>query len=80
MKQNNIENVVYAENEEDFDTKFEEYKLMVNSYMTKEEFISMIDKLKFKCVKVCELELITGFIVNCKDKSFKELYKKVSIE
>lgn len=51
MKQNNIENVVYTENEEDFDTKFEEYKLMVNSYMTKEEFISMIDKLEFKCVK-----------------------------
>lgn len=80
MKQNDNEYVVYAENENDFESKFEEYKLMINSYMTKEEFITMINNLDFKCIKSCDLELITSFIVNCKDKSFKQLYKKVSIE
>lgn len=80
MKQNDNEYVIYAENENDFESKFEEYKLMVNSYMTKEEFITIINNLDFKCIKSCDLELITSFIVNCKDKSFKQLYKKVSIE
>ena len=32
-----------------------------NSYMTKEEFISMLNGLRFERVKNADIELITGF-------------------
>lgn len=32
-----------------------------NSYMTKEEFINMLQGLRFERVKTADIELITGF-------------------
>lgn len=32
-----------------------------NSYVTKEEFINMLEGLRFERVKNCDIELITGF-------------------
>lgn len=49
------------------------------SYLTKEEFINMLNNIDFDNVKECSLELITGFIINCETKEIRPLTKNINI-
>lgn len=51
----------------------------MNSYLTKEEFINMLKLIDFKAVKNCDIELITGMIINTDEKEVKMLSKGVHI-
>ena len=49
------------------------------SYISKEEFLNIINNTNFACVKEADLELITGIIYNVDDNTFKDLSKNIRI-
>ena len=46
----------------------------IRSYMPKEEFIEMLQKIDFQCVKNCNMELITCFYFDEKDDNLRTNY------
>ena len=42
-------------------------QIHIDSYMTKQDFINMINNMKFTHIKNFDIELITGFEYNAKD-------------
>lgn len=50
------------------------------SYLTKEELINMLNNIDFVSVRKCEIELITGFIINCEDNNIRPLTKNIEID
>lgn len=72
--------ITKAKDEHEFEKFVNETKLSFESYLSKDEFIEMIKNIKFEKVKSCELELITGIIVDCKDLSKQILYKHIKID
>ena len=50
------------------------------SYLTKEELINMLNNIDFISVKKCEIELITGFIINCEENNIRPLTKNIEID
>lgn len=59
---------------------FEECKCKLDSYMSKEELLSIINNIDFMKVKFANLELITGCITDNKTKEFKILSKNITID
>lgn len=51
----------------------------LNSYLTKEEFIELLKLIDFKAVKRCDIDLITGMIINTDEKEEKILSKTINI-
>lgn len=52
----------------------------MNSYLTKEEFIELLKLIDFKAIRNCDIDLITGMIVNTDDKEVKILSKNINID
>lgn len=52
----------------------------MNSYLTKEEFIEMLKLIDFKAVRNCNIDLITGMIINTDEKEVKILSKNIEID
>ena len=50
------------------------------SYLTKEEFINMINSINFERIKECDLKLITGYIINYETNDIKPLTKNIDID
>ena len=50
------------------------------NYLTKEELINMLNNIDFISVKKCEIELITGFIINCEENNIRPLTKNIEID
>lgn len=53
---------------------------IAKSYLTKEEFINILNSIDFESIKECRLELITGFIINFETNDIKPLTKNVEID
>lgn len=51
----------------------------IDSYMTKEEFIEIINNLHFTHIKEADLYFITGFVYNAEDDTTKTLGFKIDI-
>ena len=49
------------------------------SYITKEEFINIINTLEFGAIKNAEINFITGFIYDKKDEAVRPLSKRIEI-
>ncbi len=56
----------------------EEASLQYNSYMSKEDFITLMNKLNFEKVESADLDLITGCLIN-KEGEIKKLYYHIAI-
>ena len=61
---------------EDFKTKISEIE---KSYLTKEEFINILNNIDFLSVKCCDLQIITGFIVDFQTGEVKPLTKNIEL-
>lgn len=59
---------------------YNDCKFKIDSYISKEEFIEIISKINFIKIKSADLELITGFICDNKNKNFQPLYKNIRID
>ena len=57
-----------------------ESKFKLESYLKKDELLKILNDMDFIGVKECNMYLITGFIINAKNKEFKVLTKNVSID
>ena len=64
-------------NKFELDTKKYEIE---KSYLSKEEFINIINNIDFIGVKRCEIGLITGFIIDCENNDIKPLTKNIEID
>lgn len=53
---------------------------MKESYITKTDFLNIINDLNFIAVKSCNLDLITGFKIIEDDKAIQPLYYSITIE
>ena len=53
---------------------------IAKSYLTKEEFINLLNSIEFESIKECRIELITGFIINCETNEIKPLTKNIDID
>ena len=74
------DNMVMLTKEQQEETDFvSESKFELESYMKKDELLKIVNDMDFIGVKQCNMYLITGFIVNGKNKEFKVLTKNVSI-
>lgn len=49
------------------------------SYITKEEFINIINNIEFIAIKKCDLDLVTGFILHIEDEEVTPLYKTINL-
>lgn len=68
------------ENQDEFEKNVSMTKEISDSYLSKEDFVKMINLIDFKCVRSCELELITGIVFDCRDLSKSVLYKRIKID
>ena len=57
-----------------------ECKLKGESYMSKEEFINLINTINFKAIRNAHLDLITDIIIKPEDQEMKILSKQIDIE
>lgn len=62
-----------------FELETKKYEIE-KSYLTKEELINMLNNIDFVSVKKCEIELITGFIINCENNDIRPLTKNIEID
>ena len=51
-----------------------------NSYITKEDFLKMMETLKFTHIEYANIQLITGYLYDAKDDSIKRLGFKIELE
>lgn len=51
-----------------------------NSYITKEDFLKMMETLKFTHIEYANIYLITGYLYNAEDDTIKRLGFKIEIE
>ncbi len=72
-----IETKEQIEKQSETENKIFEIK---KSYMSKAEFIEIINNIEFELVKKCELELITGIIANFENGETKTLTKNIEID
>lgn len=49
------------------------------SYLTKEEFMNIVNSIDFISIKECNIEIITGFIVDCEKNTIQPLTKNINI-
>ena len=61
---------------QDLKTKITEIEKL---YLTKEEFINIINNIDFLSIKCCELHVITGFIVDLEKDEVKPLTKNIEL-
>ena len=54
--------------------------LKADSYVSKEEFINIINMLNFKAVRRANLDLITDIIVNANNEEMQVLSKQIDID
>lgn len=52
---------------------------IIASYISKDEFLNIINNTEFVCVKEADLELLTGILYNVDDNNFRELSKNIRI-
>lgn len=57
-----------------------ECKLKGESYVSKEEFIDIINMIKFKAIRRANLDLITDIIVKPESQEMEILSKQIDIE
>lgn len=53
---------------------------MEKSYITKEEFLNILNSIEFESIKYCRIELVTGFIINIETNEIKPLTKNIDID
>lgn len=68
------------DNEDNFEYSLNEARLKYNSYLTKNEFIKLIEQIDFDKIQSCEIRCITGIIFDGKDLSCKLLTKNINID
>lgn len=51
-----------------------------NSYITKEDFLKMMETLKFTHIEYANIHLITNYLYDGKDETIKRLGFKIEIE
>ena len=73
----NKEEKQLLENKKRIDKDTELFKIQ-KSYVTKEEFLQMLNLIDFQAVITARLELLTGVIVT--DEGIKKLHKNIDID
>lgn len=56
-----------------------EAQTSLSSYMTKEEFLTIINNLDFQAIKYADIKFITNFIIDFEEQNFKMLTKDIEI-
>ena len=54
-------------------------KKTINSYMSKEELLTILEKINFKAVESCSIYLITDFIYDSSDDKITTRTKNINI-
>ena len=57
----------------------ERLKVAENSYMTKEELLTILEKIDFIAVERCSVELITGYIYDASEDEITTRTKSINI-
>lgn len=57
----------------------ERLKITINSYMSKEEFLTILQEINFKAIDTCNLELITDFIYNSNEDKIERRSMNINI-
>lgn len=57
----------------------ERLKITINSYMSKEEFLTILQEINFKAIDTCNLELITDFIYNSNEDKIEKRSMNINI-
>ena len=57
----------------------ENLKVTVNSYMSKEELLTILEKINFKAVESCNIDLITDFIYDESNDKIETRTKNINI-
>lgn len=57
-----------------------EFKWKVDSYLTKDELIAILNNISFKAIKRADLELITSYIIGENQETLQLLTKNISID
>lgn len=65
-------------NEINTDVK-ERLQITENSYMSKEELLAILEKLNFKAIESCSLNLITDFIYDSEKDKIETRTKSISV-
>lgn len=60
--------------------KINECKWKVDSYLTKNELIAILNNISFKAIKRADLELITSYIIGENQETLQLLTKNISID
>lgn len=58
----------------------ERLKTTINSYMSKEEFIKILEEINFIAVESGSLNLITGFLYNKSEDKIEKKVKGIGID
>ena len=58
----------------------ERLQITENSYMSKEEFLTILEKMDFKAVNCCSITLITDFIYNSSTDKIETRSKNITID
>lgn len=57
----------------------EKLEKTINSYMSKEELLTILEKMNFKAVESCSIYLITDFIYDSSDDKITTRTKNIDI-
>lgn len=57
----------------------ERLKTTINSYMSKEELLAILEKINFVAIESCNLDLITDFIYNASEDEIERRTKNITI-
>ena len=57
----------------------ERLKVIINSYVSKEEFLTILEQINFKAIENCNLDLITDFVYNSREDKIEKRSKNISI-
>lgn len=57
----------------------ERLEITINSYMSKEELLIILEKINFKAIESCNLDLITDFVYNASEDKIERRTKNISI-
>ena len=66
------------EPKEIYDLQTKKYEIE-KSYISKEEFINIINNIEFIGINKCDMELVTGCIIDTENKEIKPVYKSIEI-
>lgn len=57
----------------------ERLKVTINSYMSKEELLSVLEQINFKAIESCNIDLITDFVYNSREDKIEKRSKNINI-